>query len=241
LIDGGHLHPQGLYALRPVAQQDYSGIVVKGLIVEKKLAPFYRGLEDYEEEWGEEEVITALKEVRASQAVQAEAEAAATAAVAASGTSSSGAPGGVDELGSTPGTSSPGGSTSGGGGSSSITAGSIKKGLKSAVSGVVTHKSALTTAAAQKEKEERERESRQVDLGERERKEARAYRGAVECPICFLVSEESLLWLRALPVETLIRSRSTIRPISTRRDAVNNPSVRNVLFRSRGRKRRSRI
>jgi len=154
--------------------------------VEKKLAPFYRGLEDYEEEWGEDEVIAALKEVRASQAVQAEAEAAA--AMAAGGNGASGGASGVDELGSAihlPGTSSPGGSTSGGGGS--ITAGSIKKGLKSAVSGVVIHKSASATAA-QKEKEERERESRQVDLGERERKEARAYRGAVECPICFLVS-----------------------------------------------------
>ena len=153
--------------------------------MEKKLAPFYRGLEDYEEEWGEDEVIAALKEVRASQAVQAEMEAA---AAAANGTSSGT---GVDELGSSSaiqptGTSSPGGVTSNSG-SGSITAGSIKKGLKSAVSGVVTHKSATSTAA-QKEKEERERESSQVDLGERERKEARAYRGAVECPICFLVS-----------------------------------------------------
>ena len=118
--------------------------------MEKKLAPFYRGLEDYEEEWGEDEVIAALKEVRASQAVQAEAEAAA--AMAAGGNGASGGASGVDELGSAihlPGTSSPGGSTSGGGGGStgSITAGSIKKGLKSAVSGVVIHKSASATAA----------------------------------------------------------------------------------------------
>lgn len=64
LIDGGHLHPQGTYAQR---NPDYNHAVVKGLIIEKKLAPFYRGLEDYEEDWEDEEVIKSLRSLRAGQ------------------------------------------------------------------------------------------------------------------------------------------------------------------------------
>ncbi|KAJ9109093.1 hypothetical protein QFC21_000421 [Naganishia friedmannii] len=64
LIDGGHLHPQGQYAQR---NPDYSHAVVKGLIIEKKLAPFYRGLEDYEPEWEEEDIIKSLRSLRAGQ------------------------------------------------------------------------------------------------------------------------------------------------------------------------------
>ncbi|KAJ9109737.1 hypothetical protein QFC19_001967 [Naganishia cerealis] len=64
LIDGGHLHPQGQYAQR---NPDYNHAVVKGLIIEKKLAPFYRGLEDYEPEWDEEDVIKSLRSLRAGQ------------------------------------------------------------------------------------------------------------------------------------------------------------------------------
>lgn len=100
LVDGGHLNPQGQYATRPIESQDYNHIIVKHLIIEKKLAPFYRGLEDYEEEWGEEEVVGALRELRG------------------------------------------GGKTDGAG----------------------------------------------ATMSERERREAIAYKGATECPICFLVS-----------------------------------------------------
>ncbi|KAI5454468.1 SNF1-interacting protein [Naganishia albida] len=64
LIDGGHLHPQGTYAQR---NPDYNHGIVKGLIIEKKLAPFYRGLEDYEEEWEDEDVIRSLRSLRAGQ------------------------------------------------------------------------------------------------------------------------------------------------------------------------------
>lgn len=64
LIDGGHLHPQGQYAQR---NPDYNHGVVKGLIIEKKLAPFYRGLEDYESEWDEEDIIKSLRSLRAGQ------------------------------------------------------------------------------------------------------------------------------------------------------------------------------
>lgn len=154
LIDGGHLHPQGLYSLRPAAQ-DYSHPVVKGLIIEKKLAPFYRGLEDYEDDWTDEQVGQGLKEVRQAQAAQAEQEAA-------------------DELANAAGTTMSLPTASGSSSSSSAipattTAGSIRKGLKIAVGG-------------KDKKEEKER------AAERERKETRAYKGAVECPICFLVS-----------------------------------------------------
>ncbi|KAJ9125493.1 hypothetical protein QFC22_000454 [Naganishia vaughanmartiniae] len=64
LIDGGHLHPQGQYAQR---NPDYNQAIVKGLIIQKKLAPFYRGLEDYEPEWNVDEVIKSLRSLRAGQ------------------------------------------------------------------------------------------------------------------------------------------------------------------------------
>lgn len=105
LIDGGHLHPQGTYAQR---NPDYNHGIVKGLIIEKKLAPFYRGLEDYEEEWEDEDVIRSLRSLRAGQ--------------------------GQPALADLP---------------------------------------PLTKVA------------------EKERREARAYKGAAECPICFLVSPRS--------------------------------------------------
>lgn len=158
LVDGGHLHPQGLYSLRPAAQ-DYSHPVVKGLIIEKKLAPFYRGLEDYEEDWTDDQVVTGLREVRQAQAQQAEQEAADELANAA----------GTNMTLPTGSTSNSAGSGSGSGsGVGASAAGSIRKGLKIAVGG----------------KEKREEKERSAD---RERKEARAYKGAVECPICFLV------------------------------------------------------
>jgi hypothetical protein len=144
LVDGGHLTPQGLYALRPAAQ-DYSHQIVKGLILDKKLAPFYRGLEDYEDDWTDEQVMTGLKEVRAAQAEQEAAQQQEQEALAPLAGSSGTA-----------------------GGSGGLAAGTLKKGLK-------------IVGGGKDKREEKEK------LADRERKEARAYKGSVECPICFLV------------------------------------------------------
>ncbi|WVF72274.1 hypothetical protein IAT40_007086 [Kwoniella sp. CBS 6097] len=60
----GHLSPQNPHCLSHPQAHDYSKSTVTRLIIEGKLAPFYRGLEDYEEEWTEEDIGRILNELR---------------------------------------------------------------------------------------------------------------------------------------------------------------------------------
>ncbi|WVQ98658.1 hypothetical protein IAU59_005789 [Kwoniella sp. CBS 9459] len=60
----GHLSPQNPHCLTHPQAHDYSKSTVTRLIIEGKLAPFYRGLEDYEEEWTEEDIGRILNETR---------------------------------------------------------------------------------------------------------------------------------------------------------------------------------
>ncbi|KIO17863.1 hypothetical protein M407DRAFT_48571, partial [Tulasnella calospora MUT 4182] len=57
-VDFGALHPQGIYT----GPQDWNTEIVGRLIVERKLAPFYRPLEDYEESWDDDQILAARKE-----------------------------------------------------------------------------------------------------------------------------------------------------------------------------------
>ncbi|GJE86991.1 RING-HC finger protein [Phanerochaete sordida] len=57
-VDFGYLTPQGIYT----GPRDWNQAIVTQLIVDRKLAPFYRPLEDYEESWDEEQIIAAMKE-----------------------------------------------------------------------------------------------------------------------------------------------------------------------------------
>lgn len=57
-VDFGFLTPQGIYT----GPRDWNQAVVSQLIVERKLAPFYRPLEDYEEDWDDEQILAARKE-----------------------------------------------------------------------------------------------------------------------------------------------------------------------------------
>lgn len=52
-VDFGHLTPQGIYT----GPQDWNQQVVGKLIVDRKLAPFYRPLEDYEPDWDDETIL----------------------------------------------------------------------------------------------------------------------------------------------------------------------------------------
>lgn len=61
---GGHLSPQNPHALGLPQAHDYSKTIVTTLILEQQLAPFYRGLDDFEEDWTEEDVAHALAETR---------------------------------------------------------------------------------------------------------------------------------------------------------------------------------
>jgi hypothetical protein len=152
----GHLSPQNPHALALPQAHDYSKTIVTGLIMEAKLAPFYRGLDDFEEDWTEDQVAKALQEVQNSVTERIKEE---------------------KEMG---------------------------KGV-----GSVTKKMIHRKSDARKDEESQERDKR----------ERRAYIGAIECPICFLVRQAPI-------VEADL---STIHPISTLRDAVNNQSVLNAL------------
>lgn len=57
-VDFGYLTPQGIYT----GSRDWNQTIVAQLIVERKLAPFYRPLEDYEESWDDEQILAARKE-----------------------------------------------------------------------------------------------------------------------------------------------------------------------------------
>ena len=58
-VDFGSLVPQGVYT----GQQDWNQAIVAQLIVQRKLAPFYRPLEEYDESWDDEQILAARKEL----------------------------------------------------------------------------------------------------------------------------------------------------------------------------------
>ncbi|KAI0049707.1 hypothetical protein FA95DRAFT_1515390 [Auriscalpium vulgare] len=74
-VDFGHLTPQGLYS----GPRDWNETVVGQLIIDRKLAPFYRPLEDYEEAWDDEQILAARREPPASAEYESRSDAASTA------------------------------------------------------------------------------------------------------------------------------------------------------------------
>ncbi|KAL7283241.1 hypothetical protein ACG7TL_002669 [Trametes sanguinea] len=58
MVDFGYLTPQGIYT----GPRDWNQAVVTQLIVDRKLAPFYRPLEDYDDSWDDEQILAARKE-----------------------------------------------------------------------------------------------------------------------------------------------------------------------------------
>ena len=67
-VDFGFLAPQGVYT----GPGDWNQTVVTQLICERKLAPFYRPLEDYDDSWDDEQILAARKETQDSEASQTE-------------------------------------------------------------------------------------------------------------------------------------------------------------------------
>ena len=57
-VDYGHLVPQGIYT----GPRDWNEQIVAQAIVDRKLAPFYRPLEDYEDYWDDEKILANRKE-----------------------------------------------------------------------------------------------------------------------------------------------------------------------------------
>ncbi|KAI0831113.1 hypothetical protein BC628DRAFT_1312233 [Trametes gibbosa] len=58
MVDFGYLTPQGIYT----GPRDWNQSIVTQLIIERKLAPFYRPLEDYDESWDDDQILAARKE-----------------------------------------------------------------------------------------------------------------------------------------------------------------------------------
>ncbi|KAI0086325.1 hypothetical protein BDY19DRAFT_960832 [Irpex rosettiformis] len=67
-VDFGHLVPQGVYT----GPRDWNHTVVTQCIVDRKLAPFYRPLEDYEETWDDEQILAHMKEPQSQEGAEGE-------------------------------------------------------------------------------------------------------------------------------------------------------------------------
>ena len=67
-VDQGSLLPQGVYT----GPQDWNQPIVSHLIVDRKLAPFYRPLEDYNDDWDDDQILAARKEFPEHSDSQAE-------------------------------------------------------------------------------------------------------------------------------------------------------------------------
>jgi hypothetical protein len=59
MVDFGYLAPQG--GIYPSAARDWNQAIVSQLIVHRKLSPFYRPLEDYQEDWDDERILASQK------------------------------------------------------------------------------------------------------------------------------------------------------------------------------------
>lgn len=58
-VDFGRLTPQGVYT----GPKDWNHAIVTQLICERKLAPFYRPLDDYEDTWDDDQILAARKDL----------------------------------------------------------------------------------------------------------------------------------------------------------------------------------
>ena len=56
-VDFGYLTPQGVYT----GPRDWNHPIVSQLICQRKLAPFYRPLEDYDDSWDDDQILAARK------------------------------------------------------------------------------------------------------------------------------------------------------------------------------------
>jgi hypothetical protein len=57
-VDYGQLTPQGVYS----GPQDWNHSIVSQFIINRKLAPFYKPLEDYDPSWDSERILAARKD-----------------------------------------------------------------------------------------------------------------------------------------------------------------------------------
>ncbi|MCJ1310777.1 SNF1-interacting protein [Agyrium rufum] len=56
-VDGGFLVTQGVYT----GPEDYNKVIVRQLMIERRIGPFWRGLNDHDESWTENQLVAAAK------------------------------------------------------------------------------------------------------------------------------------------------------------------------------------
>lgn len=56
MVDGGYLYPQGVYS----SPQDFKVDVVRDVIIRRKMAPFYKGLDSVDPNWIDEQLLAAI-------------------------------------------------------------------------------------------------------------------------------------------------------------------------------------
>lgn len=56
-VDGGYLQPHGVYS----GAHDFDYPIVRKLMLDRRLAPFYKGLQDYKKKWTNAELLEAVK------------------------------------------------------------------------------------------------------------------------------------------------------------------------------------
>lgn len=159
LVDYGHLTPQGVYT----GVRDWNHAIVSQLICARKLAPFYRPLEDYDESWDDDQILAARKEL----------------------------PQDPDSY----------------------------------------HPDSITRIEASLSNNSRLINKKPASLKEPSKPEAAVYRGAVECPICFLVRHSSRTSSAPRMDIHAFHHFSIILQTSTVPDAVTRTFVPNALSR----------
>jgi hypothetical protein len=167
-VDGGQLAPQGIYT----GPRDWNQAVVSQFICARRLAPFYRPLEEYEDSWDDDQILAARKELPAV------------------------GPEGHET--------------------------------------VTRIEAPLSSYSSSAKSNHNKRPS---SLKEPSRPEAALYRGAVECPICFLVRQPHFIGGLAY----LFQISSITLQILITLDAVTRRYVQSALYRSNVSNLRPRI
>ena len=212
IFDGGSLASHGIYPGQP----DYNPTHVLKYIRERRLAPFYKGLDDYEEEWTDYQLSCMVREGKLPPSAEPPSPASAAASPtnnlrppSNSSTPSLLLPPSVDEQGMLRPTSP------------------RLRGMSVVENGVQTP-DLMGSHSNLSGKDKRGGRPRAQTMGSStivptrgKPLEAVVYRGAIECPVCFLVES---------PLSTPANASST-HPTSTAPAAVRNPSAQNVSSR----------
>ena len=199
-FDGGSLSPHGIYP----GTADYNPTHVLKFIRERRLAPFYKGLDDYEDEWTDYQLAYMVKEGKLPPTADSPFPASSNSkGPSNSSTPSLQLPPSIDELNET----------------STRTRG---KSFAESSQQTCTSSTSVTTSNKDVRMRPRAQTIGSSTLVPTRGKplEVVVYRNAIECPVCFLVN-----------CHIFHANHSIIRPTLIARDAAGNQFVQNASSR----------